>query len=141
MRTLRPLSLLTAVTALLTALAACGGGGGGTTEPTTQPSPAQATVHATDAMAFTPNSVTVRPGGTVEFEFGSVAHTVVFTAVSGAPAEIPSSASTTVERAFASAGTFAYHCTIHPGMSGTVVVAEKSTTRTGGQGCGSYYGC
>jgi plastocyanin len=140
MRSLRHLSLLTAIPAVLTALA-CGGGGGGTTAPTTEPSPAQVTVHATDAMAFTPNSVTVRPGGKVEFEFGSVAHTVVFAAIAGAPAEIPSSASTTVERAFASAGTFAYHCTIHPGMGGTVIVAEKSTTRTGGQGCGSYYGC
>lgn len=135
----RPSSLLAVVPALLTALAACGGGSK-STGPTSQPAPAQATVQATNSIAFNPNSVTVKPGGKVEFEFGSVAHTVVFSAVAGAPAEIPSSAGVTVERTFASAGTFNYHCTIHPGMSGSVVVADNTSTKTGG-GCDSYYGC
>ena len=140
----RPSSTLlsAASAAALVALAACGGGGGGdSTAPTTQPSPAQATVSATSGNTFNPTSVTIRPGGKVEFEFESTAHTVVFTTAAGAPADIPSSTNTTVERSFAAAGTYGFHCTLHPGMSGTVVVAEKTSTKTGGQGCGSYYGC
>ena len=127
-------TLFAIATAASTTLAACGGGSK-STGPTSQPAPAQVTVQATNSLAFTPSSVTVKPGGKVEFEFGSVAHTVVFSAVSGAPAEIPASSNVTVERTFASAGTFAYHCTIHPGMAGTVVVASTTSVNTG---CNSY---
>ncbi|HWJ24865.1 MAG TPA: cupredoxin domain-containing protein [Gemmatimonadaceae bacterium] len=130
----------------LVALAACGGGGGsnGSTGPNPQPTPSpnQVTVKATTANAFSPATTTVAPGGKVEFEFESTQHTVTFSAVNGAPADIPATASATVERSFATAGTYNYHCTIHPGMAGSVVVAATTTsTGTGGTGCTSGYTC
>lgn len=126
--------------------AACGGGGGGgtTTSPNPQPTPSPnlATVQATASNSFTPSPVAIAPGGTVKFEFGTVAHTVVFSQVSGAPADIPSTTGATVDRVFGTAGTFNYHCTIHPGMAGSVVVsATTTTTGTGGTNCGAGYTC
>lgn len=143
-----PRRRLAAPAALLVTLAAaaCGGGGGSGAstgpKPNPQPSPNQITVKATTSLAFSPASVTVAPGGKVEFEFGTTAHTVNFNGVAGAPADIPSTSSATVERTFSTAGTYQFHCTIHPGMSGTVVVAATTSgTGAGGDpGCG-YYGC
>jgi plastocyanin len=146
MRTLSTALRRTVVPTVLVALAAAcgGGGGGGTTNPNPQPTPSpnQATVQATTSNAFSPSRVTVAPGGKVQFEFASVAHTVTFTAAAGAPADIPSTSGATVERSFATAGTYNYHCTIHPGMAGSVVVAATiSSTGTGGQNCGTGYSC
>jgi plastocyanin len=97
-------------------------------------------VNATPALAFSPGTVTVAPGGTVTFAFGSVAHTVIFDGTTGAPADISGStnANVSISRTFATAGTFPYHCIIHPGMTGTVVVAATTTgTSTGPGGVGS----
>jgi plastocyanin len=74
------------------------------------------------ATVFTPATVEVRPGGTVTWTFGALAHNVTFRSATGAPANIPTSANTSVARTFATAGSFPYDCTIHAGMSGTVTV-------------------
>jgi plastocyanin len=64
-----------------------------------------------------------------------VAHNVFFDSVPGAPADIPgSNAGNSVSRTFASAGTYAYSCHIHPGMRGSIVVGTASPTSTGGNG-------
>ncbi|HET7456338.1 MAG TPA: plastocyanin/azurin family copper-binding protein [Gemmatimonadaceae bacterium] len=123
-----------AVLASSVALAACGGGGK-STGPSSVTPPAQATVAATTTATFSPSSVTISPGGTVTFSFGAVTHNVTFTAVAGAPANIDDTSNASVTRTFPTAGTFNFHCTIHPGMTGTVVVASKTTV---GSGCGSY---
>jgi plastocyanin len=86
---------------------------------------AAATVQATNSNAFTPTSVTVAEGGSVTWAFGTVEHNVVFQAA-GAPANIDVSSSKSVSRTFATAGTFAYVCSLHAGMSGTVNVAAAS---------------
>jgi len=123
---------------ILFAAAACGGGGttapatntggnntggnntGGTGGNTTVPSN---TVDATSTDTFTPSSLTVTVGTSVDFVFLSVGHNVVFNAVAGRPADIPgTNSSVTISRTFSTAGTFPYQCTIHGGMTGTIIV-------------------
>ena len=72
-------------------------------------------------FAFNPASTTVASGGKVTWtNSDTTAHTVTFddgSADSGnlAPAS-------TFDHTFAAAGTFAYHCSIHSNMKGTVTV-------------------
>lgn len=114
------------------ALAACGGddddNDGGSTGPGAGPAPSTAAVEAAgNANVFTPAQLAVARGGTVTWSFpGPRPHNVTFT-TTGAPATIPNRPTTTNppgadSRTFSTAGTFPYDCTIHPGMSGTVVV-------------------
>ncbi len=120
--------------AVLVLLAACGGGGyssptapaGGTPTtpgtPTAPTAPAVNEVIANTSNAFTPASLTVSRGTTVTFTFQSTTHNVQFANVTGAPANIPNTANSGVQRAFATVGTFGYDCSLHPGMNGTVIV-------------------
>ena len=109
--------------------AACGGdgyGSGGPTGPVDPGTPpvAAATVQATPAERFTPPSVVLAVGGTTTFEFGSLGHNVFFdNAPAGAPANITAATTNqSVARTFTTAGTYIYHCHIHPNMTGTVFV-------------------
>lgn len=131
-----------AVLAVLVFSSACGGGGGGggntptspvtpttPTSPTTPTTPTAPTttpglneVIATNESTFNPANLTVAKGTTVTFTFQATVHNVVFAAVAGAPANIANSSSTSVARVFATAGSFGYDCSLHPGMKGTVVV-------------------
>jgi plastocyanin len=111
------------------ALAACGGGTGpygssNQSPPPPPPPPPANTVAATPSLAFTPNSLSVNAGETVTFSFGAVAHNVTFdTPDAATPADIPgNNSNVSVNRAFTTAGTYRYHCTIHPGMAGSIVV-------------------
>jgi len=116
--------------AVLCFLNACSGGDSGTAIPVSSPPPTPvpaAEVAATTALAFDPPTVTIVQGGTVTFDFQSVAHNVFFDATAGAPQSITQPTSnTSVTLTFATAGTFGYACHIHPYMHGTVtVVAAK----------------
>lgn len=114
-------------------LAACssGGGnttgiyGGGTNTTGTDQNPAPTspnTVNANPGLAYNPTSLTVAPGTSVTFNFnGSIGHSVTFS-TSGAPADIPVTSNATVTRVFPTTGTFSYHCTVHPNMTGVIVV-------------------
>lgn len=85
--------------------------------------PSAASVSTASGDVFTPNKVAISLGGSVTWTFGAVEHTVAFTSGAGAPSGISSGGySTTVSRSFSAPGNFAYNCTIHPGMSGQVVV-------------------
>ena len=98
-----------------------------TPTPTPTPSPsggtpvsivAGATTMATSAYAPNPIAVT---GGTVTWTNNdSATHTS--TGNSGTWDSGPIAPGGTFSRTFSSAGTFPYHCTLHPGMVGTVTV-------------------
>lgn len=106
-------------------VAACGDSEG----PSDQPE--GTTVTATSSLAFSPSSVQVAVGQSVTWRFQSVAHNVTFDQAPGVPADIPgSNSNTSIARTFGTAGTFTYHCTIHPEMHGTVVVAAAAATTT-----------
>jgi len=110
--------VLATLTGALLAMA-CGGGGYGTTAPPPPPS----TVAATPSLTFDPATLTVNVGETVTFAFGSVPHNVFFTQQAGAPADIAgNNTNVSIPRTFATAGTYAYTCHIHPSMHATVVV-------------------
>jgi plastocyanin len=71
--------------------------------------------------AFAPSTITVRVGSTVTWtNTGAVAHTV--TADDGSFDSRQLDPATTFAQAFDHAGTYAYHCSIHPAMQGIVIV-------------------
>lgn len=72
--------------------------------------------------SFIPFEVTIRVTEQVYFEFPQELHNVIFGAKAGAPQDIPQVRNRTISRAFNVAGQFAYDCTLHPGMTGLVVV-------------------
>ena len=108
-------------------LAACGGGtgpyGGMSQSPPPPPPAGGTTVNASPSLAFTPATLSINAGQTVTFAFGSVGHNVTFDSPNAAtPADIPGvNSNVNVDRTFSAAGTYRYHCTIHPVMVGSIV--------------------
>lgn len=94
-----------------------GGGGGGGGTPL---------VHAkevtTGASSFNPVSETIPVNDSIFYKFGGVTHNVTFTPKTGAPENIGNTENATVKRAFQTAGTFDYRCTLHAGMEGQIIV-------------------
>ena len=81
---------------------------------------------------FTPSTVTVTVGDTVTWtNSGAIVHTATATGGSWDTGDIAPGASAAIT--FSTAGTFAYICTPHPTMTGTVVVQAPSG---GGGGAG-----
>ena len=95
-------------------------------QPVTVSTPsASGDVTATTTLAFQPPTVTVaRSGGTaaVTWHFQSVGHTVTWDAQPGSVADIPETTSANVSRNFTVNGTYHYHCSIHPTMTGVITV-------------------
>ena len=85
--------------------------------------PATATVAAgASDLTFTPPTIVVARNANVTYSFGALTHNVTFRTATGAPTNVPNSASTTVARAFPTAGDFTYDCSLHAGMTGMVMV-------------------
>jgi len=79
--------------------------------------------YGTAVFSYQPTDVTIQRTGTVTWTNATgVGHSVTFTAVNGAPAEIPVPATGPNARPFNVAGEFLYHCTVHGNMTGRVVV-------------------
>ena len=131
----RPILPVLAVAAML-AIAACGGGGNtgapSQAAPSTAASAAASAAQSAPAggstsvdiknFAFNPASLTAKVGDKVTWtNSDSAAHTVTFDDGSVDSKNIDSNG--TFEHTFSSAGTFAYHCTIHTNMKGTVTVS------------------
>lgn len=100
------------------AISACGRDEPAAPEPT----PTGPAVVYMNPNSFSPFAVTIKVGESVTFEFPSLAHNVIFEKKTGAPADIPTTTNRSVSRLFNTAGTFPYDCTLHPGMSGEVIV-------------------
>lgn len=115
--------------------AACSSGGGTVAPPPPPPPPggqlptqAQVSMTTSDdgygaaVHTFSPGLVSIARNGTVTWVNSSIyEHNVTFS-TTGAPSNIPNLASGSVARAFPAAGTFAYYCSNHAGMTGQVVV-------------------
>jgi plastocyanin len=121
--------VVTATVALTLLLAflvvACGSGGGGSTataadgSQTTLP-PGKGVVDMTN-RSFVPATLTVQMGDTVTWvNQDAPQHDVV--ADHGEFTSQPFDKGQSFTFTFAKAGTYPYHCSIHPGMTGTVIV-------------------
>jgi plastocyanin len=84
--------------------------------------PLTAAVDATGESSFSPTRVDIAQGGTVTWTFGATAHNVTFGSAAPPCGNIAASTNTSVGRTFPTAGTFEYVCTLHAGMTGSVVV-------------------
>lgn len=112
--------------ASLVLLAACGGSADSTTAPTTgtgtPPAPTVTTSVNLSGNAFSPSAIQVSPGAVVTWtNSDSYNHNVTFSSTDvGTVANFATGSRTLTMPA--AVGTYAYHCTIHAGMSGTVEV-------------------
>ena len=121
---------LTLASIVLLGVAACGGGYSGST-PTTpstggtnnQGSPISIVSGASikTNTAFSPNPIVISTGGTVTWTNNdNTSHTS--TGDDGAWNSGNIAPGAQFSRTFSTAGSFSYHCSIHPGMVGTVTV-------------------
>lgn len=128
---------------LLAFTAACGGGGDGYATspppgpppgppPAPPPAPAPTLGVSIADYSYAPDTVRIKAGGSVRWRNnGPTTHSVVANGgefnsgpLSG-PVQDPTygeTAGETFVQMFTSAGTFTYHCGVHPGMLGAVVV-------------------
>jgi hypothetical protein len=123
---------LMVVIAMLSVSIACGGGGGGggiVSPPPAPPPPPPPPPTCADftfcmrASSFQPTTLTVAKSTSVSFENSSgIDHNVVFDNTTSGAANIGLISSGTVVRTFNTAGTFAFHCTIHAGMTASITV-------------------
>lgn len=83
-------------------------------------------------FAFTPANLTVAVGDTVVWTNNATGtpHTVTSTDSSGALASGNLAAGATYSKTFAAAGTFAYACSIHPQMVGSITVTQAAPATT-----------
>jgi plastocyanin len=86
------------------------------------PNNGQTAVVSMPGFSFVPFTTTIKVGASVEYDFPAESHNVIFQLVNGAPTDIQQTVNQKVSRRFTVAGTFPYDCTIHPGMSGQVIV-------------------
>lgn len=110
-----------AVSAVLAALAApvlagCGGGGDGTSAAAAATTPGTVVVKN---LKYAPATLTIDAGETVTWKFddGRIPHDV-----KGDGWKSPTQSKGTWTHTFAKAGSYDYHCTLHPYMKGTVEV-------------------
>jgi plastocyanin len=84
--------------------------------------PVAATAVTISNFKFGPSAITIKVGATVTWtNTDDEAHTVFF-AFDGTRSPILVNGANIFHKTFTTPGTFVYHCTIHPFMTGTVVV-------------------
>lgn len=112
------------------AVASCGGGGGTITGVTPGPSTCTGGTFCMGSANFIPTSANAAVGATVTWVNNSgVDHNVIFDNPAaaqgvggGASGNIGTISSGSQSRMFTTAGVITFHCTIHPGMSGSLTV-------------------
>ncbi|QNG17849.1 copper-binding protein [Rhodococcus triatomae] len=109
------LALLVASLAAFT-VSACSGADASSAEP--------AVVVEVKNMAYSPATVTIEKGQTVQWQFddSGLPHDVVGDGALGETLRSELLTEGTYSYTFEEAGTFSYHCTPHPAMVGTVIV-------------------
>ncbi len=108
------------------ALAACGGSTTSSTSTNTPAGSGSGTSVSIFSFGFNPATLTVKVGQTITWtNTASIAHTT--TSDSGSAVQWDSGTlapNATFQFTFTKAGTYTYHCSIHPSMHGTIVVTS-----------------
>ena len=107
---------------LATLALGCGDGGGAVSGP----GPSNR-VDAVGATSWSPATITIKAGEAVTFRnsSSSTPHNVVFDqAAAGHPPDVSDFTNSSKAVTFATAGTYNFHCGIHPVMTGQVVVTQ-----------------
>ena len=101
---------------------ACGGSSSNTVAPTPSADVTVSIQGQRGDQSYAPNPITIRVGQTLAWHnVDSAPHTATADTV-GFNTGVLSAGVTSSPMTMATAGTFAYHCTIHPNMSGTLIV-------------------
>ena len=115
--------MLKRITLVATAIAAAGCGS--STGPANHGSQSSV-VNANTDLTFTPSPDTIAAGDTVSFAWHAVPHNVVWDTTPSAVANIGGGdtgfTSGDSSRVLSAPGTYTYHCDIHDGMTGVIVV-------------------
>jgi plastocyanin len=90
--------------------------------PPPPPPPTSNVTVTTPGTSFSPQTVTIAPGGSVTWQISGARHNVTFSGAAPTGGNIPDTESGSVTRTFPNAGTYDYQCTRHNGMTGRVVV-------------------
>ena len=80
---------------------------------------ANANVNTTSSNSFSPASITIPHGQSVCWQSGNVLHTVTD---NGGAFDVDLPVGQIFVHTYPAAGTYPYHCKIHAGMTGTVIV-------------------
>ena len=129
MKKLASIVAVAAVIAFAIALAGCSGGASSSTPPASSTGGSSGSAPAAGAtavtisnFAFSPAEITVKVGDTVTWtNQDSVGHTVTSDDGSFA-SQNPIAQGGTYSFKFAKAGTYTYHCAVHPSMTAKVTV-------------------
>jgi plastocyanin len=115
------LRLLLLTTALAVTAAACGSSS--PSSPTVAADVTISMVGDRGSQSYTPNPTTMRVGQTVAWKNNdSTTHNALEDAGERFASGNVDPGATSAPKTMGAAGTFTYHCTIHPGMVGTLVV-------------------
>ena len=123
---MRKLSGLFGALSLTIGIVSCGGG------DTTTPLTCSANTFCLESTSFFPTTLSVQAGTTVTWQNNVTPpffHNVIWDDAAGRTAAGAgdgtgdiADATTTHTRKFTTAGTFGFHCNVHPGMNGTLTV-------------------
>lgn len=100
-----------------------------TTTPSSSPTESESEggideVAMTDSLKFVPSAMTIKAGDTVEWmNDGTAPHTVTSDDAGGPLKSDNIDQGEKYSHKFDAAGTFKYHCSIHPQMMGTITIA------------------
>jgi plastocyanin len=122
---IRPWIACGVIVSLITLASACGKSSG----PTAPANPLGPGIDATinikgnlGNQSYAPNPLTLRVGQTVNWHnLDNIEHTATLDGVFDT-GHIPAGSAHDIPVTFKTAGTFNYHCTIHQGMAGTIIV-------------------
>ena len=113
---------------------------GASSSPTSSSSTSMGTYYVSISnFAFSPSSLSINAGETVVWtNKDNVPHTV--SSDSGSELSSPTlSPGDTYSHTFGTAGSYSYHCNIHPNMKGSIIVSNGGTSGASSSSSGSGY--